>query len=75
MNTKLKIYTKDGCRQCNFTKNMLDDKGLEYDVINVDDTPEAINDLLELGFMQFPVVVPTSGEAFSGFRPDRLEAL
>ncbi len=62
--------------QCNFTKKYLEDKGIEFEEINIKDHPEVIEELKLYGFGSMPVVaVDTLDDAWSGFRPDRLAEL
>lgn len=63
------IYSAPGCTQCKMTIKHADRLGLEYEVRSATDHR---NQLIEMGFQAAPVVVLDNGEAFSGFRPDRL---
>lgn len=65
------IYHKNGCIQCKMSMKMLDEAGVGYKEINVDDHPEYIDTLKQKGFAALPVVETESG-SWSGFRPDRL---
>lgn len=68
------IYTKANCVQCNATKNAMDSKGLNYQLINLDSDPQAVETLRSLGYRQAPVVM-ANDEHWSGFRPDKIMAL
>ncbi|URQ60083.1 glutaredoxin-like protein NrdH [Pantoea alhagi] len=68
------IYIKNNCMQCTATKNMMDKLGLTWQLINLDDEPDAIENLKALGYRQLPVVM-ADGEHWSGFRPDKLMRL
>ncbi|OON38962.1 NrdH-redoxin [Izhakiella australiensis] len=68
------IYTKDNCVQCNATKNAMDSKGLPYELIHLDNDPQAVESLRNLGYRQAPVVMANE-EHWSGFRPDKIAAL
>ena len=65
------IYHKNGCIQCKMSMKMLDEAGVGYEEINVDDHPEYIDTLKQKGFAALPVVETEDG-SWSGFRPDRL---
>ncbi|CAH1856055.1 glutaredoxin-like protein NrdH [Convivina praedatoris] len=68
------VYTKNNCVQCKMTKKFLDQKGIEYQEINISQETQYIDQLREKGFRQTPVVM--SGELnFSGFRPSELEKI
>ena len=68
------VYTKPACVQCNATYKALDNAGLDYEVIDITEVPEARDYVMALGYLQAPVVV-ADGEHWSGFRPDRIKAL
>ena len=71
----LTIYSKSGCVQCNATYRALDDKGVEYDVVDMSVDPDALDKVRALGHLQAPVVITPEGEHWSGFRPDLIAAL
>ena len=72
----IKVYSKPNCMQCNFTKKYLEDKGIEFKEINIMDNPESVEELKLYGFNSMPVVANGSlDDAWSGFRPERLEEL
>lgn len=68
------IYTKDNCVQCNATKNAMDRHGINYQLINLDTQPDAIDSLKSLGYRQVPVVM-ADDDHWSGFRPDKIAGL
>ena len=71
---KVTVFTKHGCPQCDMTKNVLNQEGIEYEVKNVQEDEEAFNYVVEvLGIRQMPVVEVEGEEPFSGFRPDKLK--
>lgn len=54
----ISIYTTNTCVYCVQVKKFLDNKGLTYKLINLDDEPERTNELLELtGQLAVPVIV------------------
>lgn len=68
------VYTKPACVQCSATYKALDKQGIEYNVVDITEAPEARDYVLALGYMQAPVVV-AGDDHWSGFRPDRIKAL
>ena len=70
----LKIYSKNNCPQCKMTKRLLDQRGVAYQEINLDEQPEYTEQVKELGYKAAPVVVYDGGH-FSGFKPDMLRKL
>lgn len=70
------VYTKNGCPQCEMTKRMLTDLGVEFTVINVEENEEAFHYVkYDLGLSSMPVVVAEGRAPFMGFQPDKLSGL
>lgn len=68
------VYSKNDCGQCSSTYKALDRAGLDYTVRMVDEDPEALAIVKELGYLQAPVVV--AGDThWSGFRPGEIAKL
>ena len=75
MSDKVVFYTKKDCIQCKMTRSLLDERGIYYQEINLDNNPEYIDYIKdELGFMAAPVV-KTDTDAWSGFRPGKIKAI
>ncbi|MCR4362031.1 NrdH-redoxin [Bacillus subtilis] len=73
---KITVYTKNGCPQCEMTKNVLKGEGIEFVSKNVEEDSEAYVYVVEtLGLRQMPVVEVEGEEPFAGFRPDKLQEL
>ena len=68
------VYTKDNCVQCDMTKRLMDKIGIEYDVVNISNDPEALDKLVQLGYRAAPVVI-TDNDSWAGFQPDRIADL
>ena len=72
------VYSKNNCVQCKMTKRFLDSNNVEYKdayrEINLDEQPEYIDQVKELGFSAAPVI-QTPTEVFSGFQPGKLKQL
>lgn len=66
------LYTKPSCVQCNASKTHLDSKGVEYNIIDLSENPDALATVKELGYLQAPVIV-TEDDHWSGYRPDKIE--
>lgn len=56
------------------TKKFLNQHNVEYKEINLDEQPEFIEHVKELGFSAAPVIETENG-VFSGFQPGKLKAL
>ena len=71
----IKIYTKPNCMACNFTKNFINDNGIEAEFIDVTKDEQALSYVKELGYNAMPVVYVDETTHWFGFRPDELEKL
>jgi len=70
------LYSADNCMQCNFTKKLLDDRGIKYEPINIDEQPEAREKLKREGFMSIPVLKNQDDQLIAvGFQPQVLNSL
>ena len=68
------IYTRNNCVQCHATKRAMESRGMVFEMVNIDQQPEAAETLRAQGFRQRPVVI--AGETrWSGFRPDMINRL
>lgn len=78
----ISIYTTNTCVYCAQVKKFLENKGLTYTLINLDDNPERTNELLELtGQLAVPVTVvaeegndDTPKDVTVGWNPAKLTA-
>ncbi|GDX05135.1 glutaredoxin-like protein NrdH [Buttiauxella sp. A111] len=71
---RITIYTRNDCVQCHATKRAIESRGFTFELVNLDLTPEAADDLRAQGYRQLPVVI-TDQESWSGFRPDMINRL
>lgn len=75
MSKSVIVYSKPNCMQCQFTKQFLEENNVPFVIKDVMADEEAMAAVKALGFSSLPVVEIEGEEAFSGFRPDRLETL
>lgn len=68
------VYSTPACVQCNSTYRKLDKHGIVYTSIDVTQDEEAYEMIKALGYSKAPVVI-TDDEHWSGFQPDKIEAL
>ncbi|MER0122223.1 glutaredoxin-like protein NrdH [Streptococcus sp. ZJ93] len=68
------VYSKNDCVQCKMTKRFLDQHQVPFKEINLDEQPEFIEHVKNLGFSAAPVI-ETETESFSGFQPGKLKNL
>jgi glutaredoxin-like protein NrdH len=68
------VYSKPACVQCEQTKKLLSKNGLEFDVIDITQDPDAYDKVVSMGFMSAPVVI-TDNDSWAGFKPDKINGL
>lgn len=74
-----KLYALSTCPYCKMTKKLLDEKGVAYDVVDVDlltgdERETAVATVKELsGGTSFPVLVADDGEVIVGYDKARIE--
>ncbi|WP_312074008.1 glutaredoxin-like protein NrdH [Atlantibacter sp.] len=71
---RITIYTRNNCVQCHATKRAMESRGYQFELINLDNDPQAVEALRAQGFRQLPVVI-TDSLSWSGFRPDMINRL
>lgn len=70
------VYTKNNCFPCKMTKRKLQELGVNYKEINVDENLEALEYLMECGFRSLPVVFKDDEPIVTGgYAPNILEAI
>jgi len=72
--TKVTVYSKPDCMQCNFTKKWLKERNIPYTELNIKEDEEALLKVKEMGFQSVPVIV-TEDDSWYGFQPDKLAEL
>lgn len=68
------VYSKDDCKQCDMTQDVLDSKGIAFEVKPLED-PAHLAEAKALGYLSAPVVVASADNHWAGFRPDKISAL
>ena len=72
--SSITVYSKPNCVQCDATYRALAKHGLDYEVVDISQDPEALQTVKAFGYQQAPVVF-AQGDHWSGFRPDKIKAL
>ena len=68
------IYVTENCVQCNSTKRYFDKHDIPYETVNLNENPEAMAMVKEMGYTAAPVVI--AGEKhWSGFRIEKIKNL
>lgn len=69
------VYSRpSGCRQCIFTKKLLDKRGISYRLENLEDFPELVAAFKAKGHAEAPIVTTKTGY-WTGFNPKEINAL
>ena len=68
------VYSKPSCVQCTATYRALDQKGVNYEIVDLTQDQVAFDTVRNLGYMQVPVVV-AGEDHWAGFQPDRISSL
>ncbi len=74
---KITVYTTNTCQYCNMVKKWLDNKGLSYNTVNLDEQPEKQKEVYEKsGALTVPVTLiekeDSHEEVVVGFNLPRL---
>lgn len=70
---KVTVYSKPRCVQCGAVYRWLDKHDVKYEVVNLPDFPELLEEFKAENLMQAPIVQVGDHPRFSGFRPDLLQ--
>jgi glutaredoxin-like protein NrdH len=68
------VYTKPECVQCKYTKQLLDEKGLNYTEIDASPGTQAYGELQAKGITALPYVV-AGNQTWAGYHRDKLRGL
>ena len=72
------VYTRPGCMQCRATTNMLDSRGIKYELVDISNKPQVIERFMREGHRNIPVVAAYKDYesiVWNGFRPDLIKKL
>lgn len=70
----IKVYYKNNCMQCKMVKRFLNEHGLEYSEINIEEQPEARDYLMNMNLKTVPVTEADS-QVILGFNITELRQL
>lgn len=68
----IKFYTRTVCPKCMFSKMLLNNKGFEYEEINIDNNPEAEQYLKDKNYATLPVIEFSDNDVIIGNNPSKL---
>lgn len=70
----LTIYTTPNCPSCHLTRQALDRAGITYEVIDLSERPDLVEQMRSEGLLQAPILDDGTSRS-AGFRPDRIRAI
>ena len=71
----LTVYSKPACMQCTMTVKELEKMGIPYQVENMLEHPQKVEQFKAAGLLSAPVVVPADGSTpWAGFIPEKIHA-
>lgn len=76
----ISVYSKPRCVQCEMTKMWLNQNKIEFESVDIEANPGALELLRHYGWQALPVVaiddeLGDKSKAWAGFQIDKLEAL
>ena len=72
---KITVYTKNQCVQCQMSKNVLNDLGINYTEKKVDTNEKFMDEAKATGYKSMPIILKDGQVIASGFMPDVLNQL
>ena len=69
------VWSKPNCVQCKAVYRALDKGKFPYEVKNLPDFPEKLEEFKAAGFMGAPVVEAAGHVTFAGYDPDAVKAI
>ena len=70
--TKVTVYTKQNCKQCDYTKRDLEQLGVEFTSVDIGGDDELINLLKSKGWSALPLVTVDGEIKWSGYDPEEI---
>ena len=67
------LYSKPGCVQCRATQRAFDNRGVNYNYVDLSESPEALERIKSLGYLAAPVVYVDEDTHWSGHQPQLIE--
>lgn len=60
------LYTRNQCSACEQVKKLLNERGIAFQVVNIQESPEAATLLVDAGIRSVPVLEDANGERYVG---------
>lgn len=69
------LYSKQSCAPCVMTKRFLDHKGIAYEVRDIEENPDYMQEAYELSGMSIVPVIKSAMGVITGYQPQQLAQL
>lgn len=74
--SKITVWTKKPCPQCDMTKRLMKREGIDFEEADLEANPEQLEKFKAAGLLQAPIVVlGNDGRRWAGFQPDEIMKL
>ncbi len=73
--TRITVYHKPDCVQCEATMRALVERGLSYEAVDLTQDAEAFARATAAGHRQAPIIAVDGQIAWAGFRPDLIDQI
>lgn len=73
--SEITVWSKPNCVQCRAVYRAFDQAGLEYEVKNLPDFPDKLEEFKEAGFASAPVVEAVGFDTFAGYNVNVVKAI
>ena len=70
---KVRLFIKPRCGWCHKAMRWLDDRGVEYETLDVFAAAEAYDEMMRLSGQELAPVIDVDGEILADFSPTELE--
>lgn len=67
------VFSGPGCVKCLVTKKHLRKRGVEFEEIDVQESPEWVDRLKENGFLGLPVVLVNDEDVWEGYSSESID--
>lgn len=71
---RIRLFVKPYCGWCHKATRWLDDRGIEYEELDVIADESAYDEMIKLSGQDLAPVIEVDGEILADFGPDQLEA-
>jgi glutaredoxin len=71
--TRVRLFVKSFCSWCHKAEHWLDQRGIDYESLNVIEDPKLMKEMIALSGQSLAPVIDVDGKVLADFGPDELE--